>query len=456
MKAVRLIALILSMATLFTVIPPQITALSEEKSAISTENKEKNMEESRKTPIMGWASWNAYRTDISEEIIYSQAEKLVQLGLADLGYCFVNIDDGWQYGRGEDGYVRTNEERFPSGMKTLCDKIHALGLKAGIYSDAGASTCGWESDNQKLNDNVGLYGHDDQDLRRYLIDWGYDFIKVDWCGGRRANLSKQKRYTEIGKVISEIEKETGKDKIYNVCCWSFPGEWVCDIADSWRTGGDLFRNFNDVMGQIDNIKTLAKYNTPGHVNDLDMMQVGNGMSYEEDKSHFSMWCMMSTPLMLGMDLNSISQETLSIISNAELIAIDQDVACIQASLVKTIGENVEVWVKDLGSAKSGNAAVALLNRSTKDQTLTLNFEDIGFSGVESARDLWAHADYSCDGKISVTIPSHGTLVFKISGTPKEVTDNDSKLEDDGSKVDSEITIQSKPAKINLTELGNYD
>lgn len=284
--------------------------------------------ESRKTPIMGWASWNAYRTDITEESILSQAKKLQELGLQELGYVFVNVDDGWQNGRGEDGLVNINTERFPSGMKALADTLHDMGFYAGIYTDAGASTCGWESDNEKNNDDVGLYGHDEEDLRRYLIEWGYDFIKVDWCGGRRQNLSKQQRYTTIGNIVKEIEKETGDDKIYNVCCWSFPGEWVTDVADSWRTGGDIFNNFGAVLEQLDNIKSLAKYNTPGHVNDLDMMQVGNGMTYEEDKSHFSMWCMMSTPLMLGMDLNSISDETLSIISNAELIAINQDPACI--------------------------------------------------------------------------------------------------------------------------------
>jgi hypothetical protein len=149
------------------------------------------------------------------------------------------------------------------------------------------------------------------------------------------------------------------------------------VADSWRTGGDIFNNFGAVLEQLDNIKSLAKYNGPGHVNDLDMMQVGNGMTYEEDKSHFSMWCMMSTPLMLGMDLNSISEETLSIISNAELIALDQDPACIQATVAKTYGNNVEAWTKDLGSAGSGTKAIALLNRSSSEQTITISFEELG-------------------------------------------------------------------------------
>ncbi|MBE6672041.1 MAG: hypothetical protein E7599_00765 [Ruminococcaceae bacterium] len=418
---------------------------------------EKASFESRKTPIMGWASWNAYRTDISEEIILSQATKLKELGLADLGYVFVNVDDGWQYGRGEDGYVKINTTRFPSGMDDLAQKIHSMGLKAGIYTDAGASTCGWASDNEVTNDDVGLLGYEEQDLRRYFIDWEYDFIKVDWCGGRELGLNKQERYTMIGDVVKKIENEIGKDKIYNVCCWSFPGEWVVDVADSWRTGGDIFNNFGAVLEQLDNIKSLSKYNGPGHVNDLDMMQVGNGMSYEEDKSHFSMWCMMSTPLMLGMDLNSISEETLSIISNAELIALDQDPACIQATVAKTYGDSVEAWTKDLGAAGSGTKAIALLNRSTREQTVTISFEELGLKGVEVVRDLWAHADISTADNFRVTIPAHGTVVLKASGTPVAIEDEmDDLLVDDGSVVKSNCKMINKPATVNLTSLGSYD
>ena len=426
--------------------------------AVSTSAKESapGAEESRKTPIMGWASWNAYRTDISEESILSQANKLKELGLADLGYVFVNVDDGWQNGRGADGLVNINTERFPSGMKHLADTIHSMGLKAGIYSDAGAHTCGWESDNQVNNYNVGLYGHEDEDLRRYLIEWGYDFIKVDWCGGRRGNMNKQERYTAIGNVIKEIEKETGEDKIYNVCCWSFPGPWVVDVADSWRTGGDIFNNFGAILEQLDNIKSLAQYTGPGHVNDLDMMQVGNALSYEEDKSHFAMWCMMSTPLMLGMDLNSISEETLSIISNAELIALNQDPACIQATVAKNYG-NVEAWTKDLGSADSGTKAIALLNRGSSESKVKISFEDLGLEGVTAVRDLWAHTDVSVDGMFEVTIPSHGTVVLKATGTPvASAGDDEQIIKDDGSVVNAEMTVKKKESQMNLTAAGKYD
>lgn len=445
-KMIRLLALLLALAML-----PIGSCFS-----ASAEEEKPSTVESRKTPIMGWASWNAYRTDISEEIILSQGRKLVELGLADLGYTYLNVDDGWQNGRGSDGYVQINTEKFPHGMKYIADTAHSWGLSAGIYTDAGASTCGWESDKQTANDDVGLYGHDESDLRRYFIDWGFDFIKVDWCGGRQLSLSQKTRYTTIGNIVKQIEQEIGKDKIFNVCCWQFPGEWVVDVADSWRTGGDIFNNFPAVLGQLDNIKSLAKYNGPGHVNDLDMMQVGNHLTYEEDKSHFSMWCMMSTPLMLGMDLNSISEETLSIISNAEVIALDQDPACIQATVAQTLGQ-VEIWTKDLGSAGSGRKAIAILNRGGTSSKVTVNFEKIGLSGVEAIRDLWSHTDISVNGSYTVTVPSHGTVLLTAEG--KDVTADPTVRDlyvDDGSVVTAAIASANKPTGMNLTNLGSYD
>ena len=390
------------------------------KSTAKEENDVKAPEEPRKTPIMGWASWNAYHPRISEEIILSQAEKLVEYGLDDLGYVYVNVDDGWQNGRGRDGYVVTHSKRVPSGMKSLSTKLHNMGLKAGIYSDAGANTCAALYSGEGQNTKVGLYGYEKKDLERYLIEWDYDFIKVDWCGGNELKLDQKTAYTKIGNIIKDIEEKTGEDKVYNVCSWAFPGEWVVDVADSWRTGADITNTYDSVIYQVNKIRDLAKYNGPGHVNDLDMLQVGNGMSYEEDKTHFAMWCMMSTPLMLGMDLNSISDETLSIISNEELIAINQDVACIQAIPVKTYG-GVEVWAKDLGSANSGKKAFAFLNDTDSEKTVTIVFSEVGLADVEVVRDAWAHEDIAVDGKITVTIPSHGTLVYTAEGKDVKVT-----------------------------------
>ena len=410
----------------------------------------------RKTPIMGWASWNAYHPNISEAEILSQAEKLVEYGLDDLGYTFVNIDDGWQYGR-VDGVVQINEERFPNGMKYMADTLHSMGLKAGIYSDVGETTCGALYSGETKNTNVGLYGYEEEDLRRYLIEWDFDFIKVDWCGGGKLGLDKQKSYTKLSYIIEDIEEETEKDKIYNVCCWEFPGEWVVDCADSWRTGADITNDFDSIVYQINCIRDLAKYHGPGHVNDLDMLQIGNGMSYEEDKTHFAMWCMISTPLMLGMDLNCISDETLSIISNAELIAINQDEACIQAAPVKKYGE-VEAWTKDLGEVGSGKKAIALLNTSNKAQTVTVHFGELGLEGVEAIRDLWAHEDIAVSGCYTVTVPAHGTCVFTAKGSPV-ATDSqfdDNILTPDGSSPKASLDASDTAATVDLSTIGSFD
>ena len=377
---------------------------------------EETPEPSRKTPIMGWSSWNKFRAEITEEKFHAQIDAMKDLGLVDLGYTYFNVDDGFQDGRNPDSpyNVQHSTTKFPSGMKALADYIHSKGMKAGIYSDAGELTCGYLADNQGNNHNVGLYGYDEQDLRMYLIDWGYDFIKVDWCGGVDARLDRQERYTAIGNEIKKIEQETGKDKIYNICCWSFPGAWAVNVADSWRTGGDIAPDFGSILYQIDQIKGLAHYVGPGHVNDLDMLQVGNGMNYQEDKSHFSMWALMSSPLLLGMDVTTMSEETLSIIKNEEIIALNQDPACLQARVAKTVTGG-EIWQKPLISADSGTKAVALLNRSDSPQEMTVNWADVGLKNVSSARDLWAHQDFSVGDSYTTTVPAHGIVVLKVEG-----------------------------------------
>ena len=374
----------------------------------------------RKTPLMGWASWNKYRVNISEAMFKKQLQALVDLGLRDLGYVYFNIDDGFQCGRGADGFVNADENKFPNGMKAFADYVHSLGFKAGIYTDAGVTTCAQIWDGLSYNDNVGLYGYDVQDLNMYLNDWGYDFIKVDWCGGQKLGLDRQERYTEISKIIKDIEESSGKNKIFNVCCWEFPGKWVADVADSWRTGSDISPEFDSILYQIDKV---AKSETrsleltcPGHVNDLDMLQVGNGMSYEEDKSHFTMWAMMSTPLMLGMDLTSIADDTLEIIKNHEVIAINQDAACLPPYVIKTAC-SCEVWIKPLFD--KNEMAVAFLNRNNSEVTVAADWKELGFSTVKSVRDLWAHKNINSSENIEFDLPAHGVAVFRVRSENNE-------------------------------------
>lgn len=375
----------------------------------------------RKTPVMGWASWNCFRTNISEEVLKRQANALVETGLADCGYEYFNMDDGFFGGRGADGRVQMHSERFPNGIKAIADYAHSLGLKAGTYAEGGDKTCGFYYDQEGANGScVGLYGHEEQDLRMYLQEFGFDFIKVDWCGGLRMGLDEKEQYTKIGHIIEKIRQETGRTIVYNVCRWQFPGPWVTEIADSWRTGGDIQPQFSSVLQQIDNIKSLAKYCGPGHVNDLDMMQIGNGLSAEEEKTHFAMWCMMSTPLMIGCDLTKISESTLEILKNKEMIAINQDSACHQAFLIKQIcsqaGELIgEVWVKNLGKCQSAKKAVAFLNRSDGDLEIKASSAEIGLQGaILSVRDVWAHEDLETAQEYSVKLLAHGVSIYVIT------------------------------------------
>lgn len=374
----------------------------------------------RKTPIMGWASWNCFRTNISEEKLKAQFDALVSTGLAACGYLYANTDDGFFGGRAADGKLLFHKERFPRGIKVLADYAHSLGLKAGIYSEAGRTTCGYYYDNEGENGtNAGLCGHEEADLGMFLEECAFDFLKVDWCGALREGVDEKEEYEKIGRIIDEIRQRTGRTIVFNVCRKFFPGEWVIEIADSWRTAADIQPNFESVVRQLDHIKPLRKYCAPGHVNDLDMMQIGNGLTHEEEKSHFAMWCMMSTPLMIGCDLTKIPEKTLEILKNEELIALDQDPACLQACVVKERRDDMgkllgEVWVKDLGEAGSREKAIAFLNRSDLPLEMEIAAEDAGLKGgILSIRDLWRHEDLSPDTPLSFSVRAHETLVFRV-------------------------------------------
>lgn len=388
----------------------------------------------RKTPIMGWASWNCFRTAINEEKMKRQADALVSTGLAECGYEYFNMDDGFFGGRSKDGRLMFHKERFPNGIKPIADYAHEKGLKAGIYSEGGDMSCGFYYDGEGMNGtSVGLYGHEEQDLRMYLEEFGFDFIKVDWCGGVRLGLDDKEQYTKISEIIDNIRRNSGRCIVFNICRWRFPGEWAVDIADSWRTGADITNDFDSVIHQIDRAKCLAKYCSPGHVNDLDMMQIGNGLTLTEEKTHFSMWCMMSTPLMIGCDLTRLRPQTLEILKNKELIALNQDRACIQAYVIKEYrdkkGELIgEVWLKKLENQNS--RALAFLNRSSKKLSMSMELTEAGFNGkVAEIRDLWAHKNIECDGAVELCLNAHDAAVFLITGeAPADVSDVNADME----------------------------
>lgn len=359
-----------------------------------------------KPPIMGWSSWNHFHVNIDEKMLREQADAMKASGMYDAGYRFINIDDGYFGGRDANGKLFANA-KFPSGMKALADYIHSKGLKAGIYTDAGSNTCGSIYDKDTLGVGVGIYGHIEQDCNLFFKDWGYDFLKVDWCGGQRQKLDEQTEYTKIINVVKSINP----DITFNVCRWKFPGEWAIKKADSWRISGDIRPTFKSIVGIIDLNADLYKYASAGHYNDMDMLQVGRGMSYDEDKTHFSMWCMLNSPLLAGNDLRSMSKQTIDILTNRELIALNQDNGFKQARRILKQGD-VEVWLKPLG-AKGAAKAIAIMNRGGKSAMFKVVPGKLGLTDKAKMRDLWMHQDLPSTGaNRQFTIPAHGIVVLK--------------------------------------------
>ena len=367
-------------------------------------------------PLMGWASWNQFGPKIDEGVIKGQADAMVSSGLAAVGFQYINIDDGFFNKRYNDGILRIDSIKFPKGMKELADYIHSKRLKAGFYSEAGENTCGSQYSGQPGGVGGGMYGHDQQDADLFFKNWGFDFLKVDYCGGRVQKLDEKTRYTEIRKAIDN----TGRDVNFNICRWQFPGTWVTTLSDSWRMSNDI--NFTpgskakwrSVIGIINQNKYLAQYASPGHYNDMDMLEVGRGMNFEEDKSHFTMWCILSSPLALGCDMTKISGETRTILTNKEIIALNQDMAGLQAHLIYE-NDSVQIWAKNMKDRQSKEFAVAMLNLSARPAVLSVRWKDLNIVGKATVRDLWSHADLgSVDSVFSATVQGHGVSAIKVN------------------------------------------
>ena len=385
-----------------------------------------------KPPLMGWSSWNAYMVDISDSIITHQADLMVEKGLKDAGYRYVNIDDGFFGYRDERGYMVPHPERFPKGpegMRARVDLIHGRGLKAGIYSDAGDNTCG-SSYNHDLNGlGAGLYGHDVVDAERYFNEWDFDFIKLDYCGGQNLKLDPEERYREIRRVIDSVA--TRHIRI-NVCRWNFPGTWVNGIGDSWRISADIRPVWKSIKYIVGKNLYLSAYAGNGNYNDMDMLAVGYnikpspfweeglGLSYTEEEAHFGIWCIMSSPLLLGCDIEYIPEETMKIITNPELIAINQDRLGLQAHVVQHVGETY-VFAKDIIEKWGNTRAVALYNPADTSMRFTLTPEEIEMTGALTVRDLNLNADLGECSSIEMTLPPHSAKILKVSGERIEPT-----------------------------------
>ena len=382
-------------------------------------------------PLMGWSSWNTFGVDISETIILETARAMATNGLKDAGYTYVNIDDGFFWGHGEDGILRFHPERFPNGMKPVVEGIHALGLKAGIYSDAGADTCGsmWGGSGSGGKDKGGigggLYGHDAADCKLHFNELGFDFIKVDYCGAGKLKLNEKARYTEIANAI----KATGRTDVrLNLCRWAFPGTWAADIAESWRTTEDIRANWKSVKKLIGENLYLSAYAKPGHYNDMDMLEVGQlkgavksifgkhgdtGLTPDEETTHFGMWCMLSSPLLIGCDVRTIPASTKALITNPYLLAMNQNDLGLQGTVVTREGE-AYVLAKD-ADGKFGTARyVALYNGSDVEHEFTVRADALDLGGSIDAFDLVAMADVGrFEGHVSVRVAPHASKFYRF-------------------------------------------
>ena len=382
-------------------------------------------------PLMGWSSWNTFGVDISEEIILGVARAMATNGLKSAGYTYVNIDDGFFWGHGPDGNLRFHPQRFPNGMKGTADGIHAVGLKAGIYSDAGADTCGsmWGGSGSGGKDGGGvgggLYGHDAADCRLHFNELGFDFIKVDYCGGGKLKLDEKARYTEIANAI----KATGRTDVrLNLCRWAFPGTWAAEISGSWRTTKDIRANWQSVKDLIHENLYLSAYCSAGHYNDMDMLEVGqlkgvlktvfgkhgdSGLTKDEELTHFGTWCILSSPLLLGCDPRSMPESSFALATNPYLLAMNQNDLGLQAYVAARAGETY-VLVKDADREFGTSRYVALLNLEDSEREMTIRAKDLDLAGRIEVFDLVERADPGdFTDEVVVKVPAHGSKFYRF-------------------------------------------
>lgn len=367
-------------------------------------------------PTMGWSSWNTFALNINEDVICGQADEMVKLGLDKVGYKYVNIDDGYWDGRDANGNLRINKKLFPKGMKYIADYIHSKGLKAGIYSDAGDNTCGSDNGRKAYGVNVGLAGHEYQDCKLYFNDWGYDFIKVDYCGGLHMGLDERNQYTKISNAIKRCEKETGRRIVFNVCRWDYPGTWVSKVADSWRTTGDISDSWKSYKKIIKENLYIQAYTGGGHYNDMDMLELGRSQSLDEDRTHMAYWCIASSPLLIGCDMRTLSDQSLALLKNTDLIAMNQDVLGLGAPVVQRQGD-VYVVAKDMERLHGNKRAVVVMNLTDRKQTINIDLHALQFMGTVSIHDCFTKADTKeSSSTLTLTIPAHGSQAYVMTGS----------------------------------------
>lgn len=388
---------------------------------ISINSKAQKFEGLAETPPLGWNSWNTFATDINEQLVKDIADKFIELGLKDAGYEYIVLDDGWMAKeRNAQGNLIADPVKFPNGMKALADYIHSKGLKFGLYNCAGSKTCAGYP---------GSRGFEYQDAKSYA-SWDVDYLKYDWCNTEKLNA--EGAYSTMRDAL----KSAGRPIVFSICEWgdTEPWKWAKDVGHAWRVTGDIINCWNCEVGHgswsswgvwkiINMRKDIRKVAGPGHWNDYDMMEVGNGMTDAEDRSHFAMWSMLASPLIMGNDLRTASKETIKTLANKEVISVNQDNLGIQGFRFSN-ENNFEIWLKPL---ESNEWAMTFVNMS--DETQTLDFDwvkyDIGddVNGKQmdvknnkyKIRDLFNHKNFgNTSNKLNAEIESHDVLMIKLS------------------------------------------
>ena len=373
------------------------------------------------TPPMGWNSWNVFQTNINEKMIKEIADAMVISGMQKAGYTYLVLDDGWMaMERDKNGDLVADPKKFPNGMKALSDYVHGKGLKFGLYNCAGTKTCAGYP---------GTHGFEIQDAR-YYASQGVDYLKFDWCSSD--GLNAKEAYTNMSKAI----KAAGRPMIFSLCEWgnNKPWEWAKNVGQLWRTTGDIYDCFDctknngswsahGVMKILDMQKNLRIYAGPGHWNDPDMLEVGNGgMKLSENRAHFSMWCMLAAPLISGNDLRKMSKETSDVLTNKEVIAVNQDKLGIQG-FKYALKDSVEIWFKPLSG---NNWAVCFLNRTSTSKQIEFNWklENVNdeFSGRKlnvgktnfKIKNLWIKNETGTTSEtLKITVPSHDVMMYRL-------------------------------------------
>jgi len=352
------------------------------------------------TPPMGWNSWNHFACKVTAADIRATADAITSNGMKQAGYTYVNIDDCWQGKRDAQGNIHANQ-RF-GDMKAVADYVHSKGLKIGIYSSPGPKTCaGYE----------GSYRHEEQDAKQYAA-WGFDYLKYDWCSAEKVYQPSQ--MPEVYKKMHDALAATGRPIVFSLCQYGLDRVWRWGAS----VGGNLWRTTDDISDHYDRMALigfgqngLERFAGPGHWNDPDMLEIGNGgMKHDEYITHMSLWSILAAPLLAGNDLSKMSAADLAILTNKEVIAVDQDAKGVQGRRVTQEGP-LEVWAKPLAD---GSYAVGLFNRGESANPVVLQLKDIGISGSAHVRDLWAHRDLgSFNDSYTATVPKHGAVMLKV-------------------------------------------